>query len=125
MVFGVFQEKSSGLKGLSRVVKFRNGERPYLPEGGFVVLHDGTALADQGTILSIVGVSDHLEAGIQDVRVEVSRGVSTTTLIDAMPYVDSNGNESYDFPTSAGLEDGPYVKDVGPVLDFADIALTP
>jgi uncharacterized surface protein with fasciclin (FAS1) repeats len=91
----------------------------YLPEGGFVVLHDSTALADQGPIPSVVGVSDYLEAGIHtDVRVEVDGGVSATTTIGAMPHVDSNGNESYDFPS----EDGPYIKDGDPVLDFADIA---
>ena len=98
----------------------------YLPEGGFVVLRDSTALADQGTIPSIVGVSDYLEAGIHtDVRVEVEVGVSFTTTISAMPHVDSNGNESYDFPTSAGLEDGPYFKRGRAVLDNADIAPTP
>lgn len=98
----------------------------YLPEGGFVVLHDSTGLADDGAIPSIVGVSDYLEAGIHTgVRVEVEDGVSSTTTIGAMPHVDSNGNESYDFPTSAGLEDGPYVKDGAAVLDYADIDPAP
>ena len=96
----------------------------YLPDGGFVVLHDSTGLADDGAIPSIVGVSDYLEAGIQtDIRIEVDSGVSSfTTTIGAMPHVDSNGNQSYDFPTSAGTEDGPYVKGGFPVLDYADIA---
>lgn len=98
----------------------------YLPEGGFVVLHDSTGLADDGAIQSIVGVSDYLDAGIHaDVRIEVTESVSSTTSIGAMPHVDSNGNESYDFPSSSGTEDGPYVKGGSAVLDYADIAPLP
>jgi len=98
----------------------------YLPEGGFVVLHDSTDLADDGAIPSIVGVSDYLPAGIHtDVRIEVDEDYGATTTVSAMPHVDSNDNEQYDFDTTAGVEDGPYVKDGYDVIDDADIAPNP
>jgi uncharacterized surface protein with fasciclin (FAS1) repeats len=98
----------------------------YLPEGGFVVLHDSTDLADVGAIPSIVGVSDYLPAGIHtDVRIEVDQDYGSTTTVSAMPHVDSNDNEQYDFDTTGGLEDGPYVKDGAAVIDNAEIAPNP
>ena len=94
----------------------------FLPEGGFVVLHDSTALADQGAIPSIVGVSEYLEPGIStDIKVPIDN-VSNTATIVAMAHEDSNDNESYDFSTSGGLEDGPYTRDGGAVIDNAEVS---
>jgi uncharacterized surface protein with fasciclin (FAS1) repeats len=94
----------------------------FLPEGGFVVLHDSTALADQGAIPSIVGVSEYLEPGIStDIKVPIDN-VSNTATIGAMAHEDSNDNESYDFSTSGGLEDGPYTRDGDAVIDNGEVS---
>lgn len=91
-------------------------EGAYLPDGGFVVLHDSTDLADQGAAPSVVGVSDYLEPGIHtDVQIVVDEVTNPATL-GAMPHTD-DGNELYTFPTS----DGPYTKNGAAVIDYADI----
>jgi len=97
-------------------------EGVYLPEGGFVVLHDSTDLADQGAIPSIVGVSSYLEAGIHtDVSVVVDGGVGSAAVLGAMTHQDTDDDEMYDFETSVGLDDGPYLKNGGAVIDYAEI----
>lgn len=97
-------------------------EGVYLPEGGFVVLHDSTDLADQGAIPSIVGVSSYLEAGIHtDVSVVVDGGVGSAAALGAMTHQDTDDDEMYDFETSVGLDDGPYLKNGRAVIDYAEI----
>ena len=80
----------------------------YLPEGGFVTIHDST-LNDGATLDSVRGTSEYLEADTNHTDVEVTLDDPYTeegTAI-AMPHQD-NGNETYDFVTSNGSEDGPY-----------------
>lgn len=106
----------------------------YFPSGGgFIVLHDSTALADQGAIPSIVGVSDYVEPGVNNsVKVVLDETISDTTTVGAMPHMDTNDNEQYDFETSAGTEDDPYTLGGdaantlpnGVVIDFAEINVT-
>jgi len=93
-----------------------------IPEdGGFIVLHDSTALADQGAIPSTVGVSEYIEPNTvaNDVEVVLDEDVSSTTTIGAMPHRDSNDNQSYDFATTGGTEDSPYRLEGAPVIDHA------
>ncbi|MEM4781234.1 MAG: hypothetical protein QXG03_06715 [Halalkalicoccus sp.] len=81
-----------------------------LPEGGFVAIHDETLISEEDPIGSNVGVSEYFEAGTHsDIEVELDREVDAEgeTLI-AMPHMDTNDNETYDFVTSEGEDDGPY-----------------
>jgi len=96
------------------------------PEGGgFIVLHDKQQRQNQGAIVSTVGVSDYLEPGIHnEVKIELDRDITDTTTLEAMPHQDTNGNEEYDFESSAGTEDGPYTLNGEPVIDEAVIEVT-
>jgi len=92
--------------------------------GGFVVLHDSTELADQGAIPSIIGKSEYVEPGVQnEVEVVLDEAISDTTTVGAMAHQDTNGNETYDFETTAGTEDGPYTLSGGAVIDFGVLSL--
>mgnify|MGYP006288755125 CR=1 FL=1 len=96
----------------------------FIPDGGgFIVLHDSTALADQGAIPSTVGVSGYIGADsvANNVEIPVDQAISDTTTIGAMPHEDTNGNQTYDFETSGGTQDGPYTLEGSPILDYAII----
>ncbi|MEF8822260.1 MAG: hypothetical protein V5A52_08275, partial [Halovenus sp.] len=101
-------------------------------DGGFVVMHD-ESLLEGDVIGSVVGVSGYLEPGLhENVTVtlfdvpgqEFDRTELTEneTLI-AMAHQDSNGNETYDFVTTDGAEDGPYLVDDTPVTDSANVTI--
>jgi len=104
-----------------------------LPDGGFVAIHDSTLL-DGEVIDSVVGVSEYLESGDhEDVSVDLYEGVpgaefdqdgltEDETLI-AMPHLDTNDNEEYDFVESEGSDDGPYTEDEEPVIDDAEVTV--
>lgn len=98
-------------------------ERVELPDGGFVAIHDASLL--DGVVLgSVVGVSRYFEAGTySDVEVmlfmvpgmegsQTRLAAGDTTLI-AMPHLDTNGNDRYDFLLTDGAEDGAYLTDDG------------
>jgi hypothetical protein len=103
-----------------------------MSEGGFVAIHDASLL-DGAVLDSVVGVSEKLDAGThEDVECtlyevpggdfDVSSLPSPQTLI-AMPHRDTNENDTYDFLTSEGQSDGPYVTEEGDaVVDDADIS---
>nr|WP_281361601.1 BGTF surface domain-containing protein [Natronomonas gomsonensis] len=97
----------------------------YVPDGGFVTIHDGTLL-DGATFDSVRGTSDYLESGEhEDVEVTLDtpyEGDNGTVI--AMPHQDSNDNEEYDFVTSEGEEDAPYLNAEGEiVLDSATLTV--
>jgi hypothetical protein len=108
-------------------------EEVTLEEGGFVAIHNASLL-DGNTIGSVVGVSAYLEAGThEDVEVTLFEGVEGVeydqssleedgTLI-AMPHLDTNDNEAYDFVASEGSEDGPYTENGEAVVDSAEITV--
>lgn len=81
-----------------------------LPSDGFLAIHDATLL--QGNVMgSVIGISDFLPAGNHThVRVYLTRALAAPneTLI-AMPHKDTNGNHVYDFVSSQGAQDGPFV----------------
>lgn len=89
-----------------------------LPEGGFVAIHDARLL--EGDALgSVVGVSELLDAGEhEDVEVTLfgdvpgaefeQSALEETQPLIPMPHLNTNDNESYDFISSEGADDGPY-----------------
>ncbi|WP_197424703.1 BGTF surface domain-containing protein [Natronomonas sp. CBA1123] len=100
-------------------------DRVYVPDGGFVTIHDGTLL-DGATFDSVRGTSDYLESG-ENTDVEVTldtpyEGDNGTVI--AMPHEDSNDNEEYDFVSSEGEDDAPYLNADGEiVLDSATLTV--
>lgn len=82
----------------------------YLPNGGFVVLHDSTELADGDAEGSVRGVSEYLDPGFHEgiaVATDdtLSAGPGETVSLTAMPHTD-DGDETYEFPAA----DGPYTR---------------
>ena len=93
-----------------------------LPEGGFVTVHDSSVGDD--AVGSVVGVSDYLESGESEgVTVELDETVEEDQTLIAMPHLDTNGNEGYDFVSSEGGDDGPYTADGGAVVDPAQVTV--
>ena len=103
-----------------------------LPEGGFVAIHD-ERLLDGVVVDSVIGSSEYLEPGTTE-NVTISlfevpgATYNDTSLLDgetllAMPHLDTNGNETYDFVAAGGLEDGPYLVDGLPFVDPANVTI--
>jgi hypothetical protein len=99
-----------------------------VPSDGYVAIHNDSLL--EGDALgSVVGVSEYLEAGEYDnLTVELfdvpgadfneSELTEDQTLI-AMPHEETNGDETYDFVSSNGTDDGPFTDAGQPVTDDA------
>jgi PGF-CTERM protein len=100
-------------------------EQAYLPNGGFVVIHD-SSLLDGAVIESVVGTSGYLSAGTsEDVRITLDEPLeagSNPTLI-AMTHQDTDDDQRYDFTNTEGAVDGPYVLDGDAVTDDASITV--
>jgi len=91
-----------------------------LSDGGFVVLHNATELSTGDATGSVIDVSDYLSPGSHsDVTVNFSSSISESQSIVAMTHFDSDGEETYDFVTSGGSDDGPYTSDRSAVTDSA------
>ncbi|WP_172795740.1 PGF-CTERM sorting domain-containing protein [Haloferax sp. Q22] len=96
----------------------------YLPEGGFVTIHDGT-VTDGAVFESIRGTSMYLEPGLHhDVRVTLDSPLNETTTVVPMAHVDSDGDEMYTFPESEGEADGPYTADGSAVVDSGNATVS-
>ncbi|MDS0299825.1 PGF-CTERM sorting domain-containing protein [Halogeometricum sp. S1BR25-6] len=95
-----------------------------LADGGFVTVHD--ASVTEGAVFdSVRGTSEYLAPGThENVTVELSAPLNETTTIVPMAHMDTNGNEAYDFVTSEGEADGPYVARGGPVVATAEVSLS-
>ena len=104
-----------------------------MSEGGFVAIHTASLL-DGNTLGSVIGVSEPLSAGTYE-NVEITlfdvsgqdftEGMTleeSQTLV-AMAYLDTNGNEAYDFVISDSAEDGPYMEDSSAVTDSASVTI--
>ena len=99
--------------------------------GTFVAIHETTA---DGEVGDVIGVSEFLPAGPhENVSVDLfdAAGLETNrtaltenqTLV-AMPHEDTDSDRDYDFLTSNGSEDGPYLNDTGaPVTDDAFVTV--
>jgi len=92
-----------------------------LSEGGFVTIHDASLFAGE-TLGSVRGTSEYLEAGHhENVTVMLDEPISETRSLVAMPHMDSNDNEMYDFVEDEGGADGPFVVDGGAVVDAGTV----
>ncbi len=109
----------------------------FLPQGGFVAIHDSTLLAGE-VAGSVIGVSEYFEPGLYtDIPVTLFADVlggefTATTLsesdaevsepytIIAMPHLDTNDNDTYDFLVDNTV-DGPYIADGGALVDVAEV----
>jgi len=96
----------------------------YVPEGGFVTIHDGTLLEGE-TFDSVRGTSTYLEAGYHtDVTVTLDSAVENDTTLIAMPHMDTDGDQNYTFVESDGSADGPYTDGDGAVVDPANVTVS-
>jgi len=102
-------------------------------EGGFVAIHD-SSLFDGAVLESVIGVSEYLEPGLHEnvtitlydvpgAAFDESELTDDETLV-AMPHLDTNASETYDFVETAGAEDGPYVANESAVIDTANVTVT-
>jgi len=91
-----------------------------LSEGGFIVIHDGSLL--EGEVAgSVVGNSEYLEAGShEDVTITLDEPMDENFTAIAMPHLDTNGNEAYDFPDA----DGPYTENGSAVTASANVTVS-
>ncbi|MFD1512432.1 DUF7282 domain-containing protein [Halomarina rubra] len=96
-----------------------------LSDGGFITIHDAT-LVDEGDALgSVRGTSDYLESGSQsDVEISLDEPYEEDGTAIAMPHLDTNGNEEYDFVTSNGSDDLPYTSNGSAVTDSAELTVS-
>ena len=98
-------------------------ESAYLPEGGFVTVHDGNVSSD--AIGSVRGTSAYLEPGLhRHIHVPIDDTVTADQPLVAMPHFDTNDNEQYDFVTSEGMADGPYTDDGNIVVDAGNYTVS-
>jgi PGF-CTERM protein len=112
-----FENQSSGGTAVS-------ASSVYVPEGGFVTIHDAS-LTEGAVFDSVRGTSTYLEPGLhRDVDVMLDNPVSNDTTLIAMPHRDTNDNETYDFLTSEGANDGPYTADGSAVVDSANVTIS-
>ncbi|MFB6269804.1 MAG: PGF-CTERM sorting domain-containing protein [Halobacterium sp.] len=96
----------------------------FLPEGGFVTIHDGTVTQGQ-TFESIRGTSTYLEPGLhRDVRVALDDPYTEDGTLVPMAHKDTDGDEAYTFEESGGENDGPYTADGGAVVDTASATVS-
>ncbi len=96
-----------------------------VPEGGYVTIHD-SSLLDGDAIGSVVGTSEYLEPGTHEsVTVTLDEADDTamngTQDLIAMPHMETTDDESYDFVSSEGEDDGPYTTDGEAVVDDAEV----
>jgi PGF-CTERM protein len=118
--------------GTEATVSFANqstgGERVvvdevFLPEGGFVTVHDATVT--EGAVFdSIRGTSTYLAPGThEDVEVVLEEPVTEDTTLVPMAHKDTDGDMEYTFEESEGGADGPYTADGGAVVDTGTVTL--
>jgi len=99
-------------------------ESVYVPDGGFVTVHDATLL-DGDTFDSVRGTSAYLEPGYHtDVTVTLDAPVENDSTLIAMPHQDSDDDESFDFLTSNGSDDGPYTANGSAVTDSGELTVS-
>jgi len=94
----------------------------YLPDGGFVTIHDGSVT--EGEVFnSVRGTSEYLEGDVvhENVVVELDDPYTEDGAIVPMAHKDTNNNQTYDFVTSNGEEDGPYTDGGSAVIAQASV----
>ncbi|MFC7155024.1 BGTF surface domain-containing protein [Halomarina halobia] len=93
-----------------------------LSDGGFVTIHDATL--NESPFDSVRGTSSYLEAGTHsNVNVSLDTPYQESGEVIAMPHLDTDGDQTYDFVTSEGSDDGPYTADGAAVVDGATLTV--
>ncbi|WP_267639780.1 DUF7282 domain-containing protein [Haloarchaeobius amylolyticus] len=96
----------------------------FLPEGGFVTMHDAS-LQDGAVFDSVRGTSQYLAPGYhEDVAVVLDEPMTEDGSLIAMPHMDTDGDQAYDFVESEGGDDGPYTADGGAVVDAGNVTIS-
>jgi PGF-CTERM protein len=99
-------------------------EQVFVPEGGFVTMHD-SSINDGAVFDSVRGTSEYLEPGLhRNVMVALDDPLNEDDSLVAMPHMDSNDNEMYDFVENEGGDDGPYTADGGAVVDGGAVTVS-
>ncbi|WP_425433303.1 DUF7282 domain-containing protein [Haloarcula rubra] len=99
-------------------------ESVFVPDGGFVTIHDGT-VAEGAVFDSVRGTSTHLEPGYHtDVVVTLDTPVENDTTLVAMPHRDTDDDETYDFVETSGEDDGPYTEMGSAVTDSGAVTVS-
>ena len=94
----------------------------FLPNGGFVTVHDETLVSEDDAFGSVLGTSEYLDAGSHsDVEVELDSALNESQTLIPMAHQDTNDNQEYDFVDSEGENDGPYTDNDEAVLDSAEV----
>ena len=95
----------------------------FLPNGGFVTVHDETLISEDDAFGSVLGTSEYLEAGSHsNVEVELDSALNESQTLVPMAHQDTNDNQAYDFVSSEGEEDAPYTNENDEaVLDSAEV----
>ena len=104
----------------------------FVPDGGYVTIHDQRLLEGDATG-SVVGVSSYLEPGyhenvnvtlfdVKGAQFQTSQLTESQVLI-AMPHRETNNNTAYDFVSSNGSADGPYIDDGEAVTSPAPVTI--
>ena len=86
--------------------------------GGYVAIHQGSASGP------VIGVSNYLDGGTtNNVRIALNATLTEETTLVAMPHLDTDGDQVYEFGEAPGL-DAPYTTSEGaPVTDDATISV--
>ncbi len=92
-----------------------------LQDGGFVTIHDAS-VADGAVFDSVRGTSEYLPPGThENVKITLDEPLESDQAVIPMAHRDTNGNEAYDFVSSEGSADGPYVAAGGAVVTKASV----
>ncbi|AKU08408.1 DUF7282 domain-containing protein [Haloferax gibbonsii] len=87
-----------------------------LSDGGYIAVIDENG--------SVIGATDYLEPGEQEnVSVPLLEPLNESATLTAQAHLDTNDNQTLDFLTSNGTEDGPYTVNGTPVTDDADVTV--
>ncbi len=94
-----------------------------MSQGGFVTIHDASLL--HGNVIgSVIGSSQYLGPGTHhNVTVTLDKPLTKSQTLIAMPHMDTNGNQVYDFVTSGGTADIPYIVNNNVVVDPAYVTV--
>ncbi|RDZ34987.1 MULTISPECIES: hypothetical protein [unclassified Haloferax] len=88
-----------------------------LSDGGYIAILDENG--------SVVGATDYLDSGPQEnVTVSLLEPLNESANLTAQAHLDTNGNQTLDFLTSNGTEDGPYTMNDTPVTDDAVVTVS-
>jgi len=90
-----------------------------LADGGFVTVHDGS-VTEGAVFESVRGTSEYLPPGThENVTVALDSELEADATLVPMAHRDTDGDQTYDFLSSEGVDDGPYTASGAPVVATA------